>query len=109
MRRPRLLPQSPITPGDGYGRLAAWRDYVAARAAASPTFIKSSIVGTIGYLVNQIFLFLFYDSPAFPFLPEKDTNARIVFFTHPDVRLLIATVLAVELAILSNFLWHNLL
>ena len=108
MRRPRLLPQSPIAPGEGYGRLAAWRDYIVARAATSSTFIKFSIVGAIGYLVNQFFLFLFYDSPAFPFLPEKDTNARIVFFTHPDVRLLIATVVAVELAILSNFLWHNL-
>jgi putative flippase GtrA len=108
MRKPRLLPQSPIAPGDGYGRLAAWREYVIARAAASSTFIKFCIVGTIGYLVNQFFLFLFYDSPAFPFLPEKGTDARIVFFTHPDVRLLIATVLAVELAILSNFLWHNL-
>ena len=107
MRRPRLLPQSSIAPGDGCGRLAAWRDYVVARATASSTFIKFSIVGAIGYLVNQFFLFLFYDSPAFSFLPEKDTNARIVFFTHPDVRLLIATVVAVELAILSNFHRHN--
>jgi len=108
MRRPRLLPQSPIASGEGYGRLAAWRDYVAARAAASSTFIKFSIVGTIGYLVNQFFLYLFYDSPAFPFLPDKGTDAHIIFFTDPDVRLLIATVIAVELAILSNFLWHNL-
>jgi len=93
--------------GEGYGRLAAWRDYVAARLAGSSTFVKFSIVGAIGFLVNQFFLYLFYDSPVFPFLPEKDTSARIVFFTHPDVRLLIATVVAVELAILSNFFWHN--
>ena len=93
---------------EGYSRLATWRDHVAARLAGSSTFIKFSIVGTIGYLVNQFFLYLLYDSPAFPFLPEKDTSARIVFFTHPDVRLLIATVVAVEVSILSNFLWHNL-
>ena len=108
MRRPRLAPQSPIAASAGDGRLAAWRGYAAARLAGSSTFIKFSIVGTIGYVVNQFFLYLFYDSPAFPFLPEKDTSARILFFTHPDVRLLIATVIAVELAILSNFLWHNL-
>ncbi len=92
----------------GYGRLAAWRDHAAARLAASPTFVRFLIVGAIGYLVNQFFLYLLYDSPAFPVLPAKDTSARILFFTHPDVRLLIATVVAVELAILSNFLWHNL-
>ena len=96
-----------MTRAQGFGRLAAWRDYIAARLAHSSTFVKFSIVGTIGYLVNQFFLYLFYDSPAFPFLPDKGTNAHIVFFTHPDVRLLIATVVAVELAILSNFLWHN--
>jgi len=108
MRRPRLAPQSPIAASAGDSRLAAWRGYAAARLAGSSTFIKFSIVGTIGYVVNQFFLYVFYDSPAFPFLPEKDTSARIIFFTHPDVRLLIATVIAVELAILSNFLWHNL-
>lgn len=108
MRRPRPLSQSPLAVSGGYGRLAGWRDFAVARLAASSTFIKFSIVGAVGYLVNQFFLYVVYDSPALPFLPEKDTNARIVFFTHPDVRLLIATVVAVELAILSNFLWHNL-
>ncbi len=107
MPRPRILSDSAIPPGDGYGRLAARRGIIMAKAATSSTFVRFSIVGAVGYLVNQFFLFLLYDSPAFPFLPEKDTDARIVFFTHPDVRLLIATVVAVEVAILSNFLWHN--
>jgi putative flippase GtrA len=97
-----------VATNEGYGRLAAWRDRIAARIAGSSTLIKFSIVGAIGYLVNQFFLYLLYDSPVFPFLPEKDTSARIVFFTHPDVRLLIATIVGVEAAIVSNFLWHNL-
>jgi len=78
-----------------------------AKLRGSTTFIKFAIVGTFGYVVNQFFLFLFYDSPAFPFLPEKDTSATIVFITHPDILLLIATIVGVEAAILSNFFWHN--
>src|SRR4030042_1765815 len=106
MRRPHLLPQSPVAPGEGCSRLTAWREYVVARAAVSSTFIKFSVVGAIGYLVNQFFLFLFYDSPAFPFLPEKDTNTHIVFFTHPDVRLLIATIVhAVGAALGMTWNW----
>ena len=105
MRRPRPSPQSPVAAGEGFGR--HWRDYASARLAGSSTFIKFSIVGAIGYLVNQFFLYLFYDSPAFSFLPDKDTSVRIVFFTHPDVRLLIAIAAGVEAAILSNFFWHN--
>lgn len=108
MRRPHLAPQSPVVASDDDSRLAAWRDYAVARLAGSSTFIKFSIVGTIGYLVNQFFLYLVYDSPAFPFLPEKDTNVHILFLTYTDVRLLIGVAAGVEAAILSNFLWHNI-
>jgi len=108
MRRPHLAPQSPLASGEGYGRLAAWRDHAAARLTGSSTFIKFLIVGAIGYLVNQFFLYLVYDSPAFPFLPEKDTSVHILFLTYTDARLLIGIAAGVEAAILSNFLWHNI-
>jgi len=110
-RVPFLSQWEPLTTAgkQGHGRVArlSTRQHAMAKLRGSTTFIKFAIVGSFGYLVNQFFLFLFYDSPAFAFLPEKDTSAAIVFFTHPDVRLLIATIVAVEVSILSNFFWHN--
>lgn len=108
MRRPRLAPGSPVVASEGDGRLAAWREHAVARLAGSSTFIKFLVVGTIGYLVNQFFLYLVYDSPAFPFLPEKGADVHILFFTYTDARLLIGVAAGVEAAILSNFLWHNI-
>ena len=69
------------------------------RLPGSTTFTKFLIVGGIGYLVNQFILLLVYDSPVFAFLPAKDTDFDFIFFTHPDVRLFIASVLAVEAAL----------
>lgn len=108
-RVPFLSQSKPLTAAgeQSPGQALSPRQYAMAKLRGSTTFIKFAIVGSIGYVVNQVFLFLLYDSPAFPFLPAKDTDATIVFFTHPDVRLLIATVIAVEVSILSNFFWHN--
>ena len=93
----------------GYGGTAApsLREYAIVKLKGSTTFIKFAIVGTIGFVVNQFFLFLFYDSPALWFLPAKDTSVTILFVTYTDVRLLIAIAAGVEAAILSNFVWHN--
>jgi putative flippase GtrA len=77
------------------------------RLPVSPTFIKFLIVGAIGYLVNQLTLFLAYDSPVFFFLPAQDTDFHFLGFTHPDIRLFIASVTAVEVSIVSNFYWHE--
>jgi len=71
------------------------------------TLGKFLIVGGIGYLINQFTLFLFYDSPVFWFLPAKDTDLDLWLFTHPDVRLLISSVLAVEAAIFFQFNLHE--
>lgn len=73
----------------------------------STTFVKFLIVGGIGYLVNQATLLLVYDSPAFAFLPVKGADFNFLLFTHPDIRLLIASVMAVEAAVISNFYWHE--
>ena len=77
------------------------------RLHVSTTFVKYLIVGGIGYLVNQATLLLAYDSPAFAFLPGKGTDFDFLVFTHPDIRLLIASVMAVEAAVISNFYWHE--
>ena len=86
--------------------------YTAARSVlqrlpVSSTFAKWAIVGGIGFLVNQFALFMVYDSPLFAFLPARGADLKLIFFTHPDVRLLIASVVAIESAILSNFYWHE--
>src|SRR3990170_6144746 len=85
-------------------RLAA---SVLQRLPVSATFIKFLIVGGVGYLVNQGTLFLLYDSPLSSILPAKGTDFDFIFFKHADIRLLIASVLAVEASIVSNFLWHE--
>jgi len=77
------------------------------RLHASPTFVRWLIVGSIGFLVNQLTLFLVYDSLLFTFMPAKGTDLDLVLFTHPDVKLLIASAAAVEAAIVSNFFWHE--
>jgi putative flippase GtrA len=71
------------------------------------TLIKFVMVGGFAFIVYQVFLFLLYDSPLFWFLPEKDTDADLVFFNHPDIRLLISSIVAVELAIVFQFNSHE--
>src|SRR3990172_5247034 len=80
---------------------------VVERLHVSTTFAKFLIVGGIGYLVNQLALLLVYDSPLFGFLPAKHSDFDLLLFTHPDIRLLIASVCAVEAAVVSNFYWHE--
>ena len=87
--------------------LVATAQSVLQRLPVSTTFIKWAIVGGIGFLVNQFSLFLVYDSPLFAFFPDRGADLKLIFFTHPDVRLLIASIAAIEAAILSNFYWHE--
>ncbi len=77
------------------------------RLPISTTFIKFLIVGSVGYLVDQLALFVIYDSPVFPFLPARGTDFDFLVVTHPDIRLFIASVFAVETSIISNFYWHD--
>jgi putative flippase GtrA len=71
------------------------------------TLLKFVAIGTIGYLVNQIGLFLAYDTGLLPFLPPPNTDVHLGFFSHRDERLLYASIIAVELSIFSNFFWHE--
>jgi len=77
------------------------------RLPVSTTFLKFLIVGGVGFLINQFVLFLLYDSPVFWFLPAKDTAVDLGLFRHDDIRLLIASVLAVEAAITFQFNAHE--
>ena len=81
------------------------------------TLIKFLMVGGIGFVIYQVFLYAFYGEPPAPifpdlsgvfwFLPDKDTKADLLLFTHPDIRLLIASVVAVEIAIVVQFNSHE--
>lgn len=73
----------------------------------SSTLVKFLIVGGIAYLINQFALFLLYDTSLFWFLPAKDTAAGFLLFTHPDLRLLLSSILAVEVAIIFQFNSHE--
>ncbi len=71
------------------------------------TFVKFVIVGGVGFLIFQFFLYLLYDSPVFWFLPSQDISVDLGLFTLSDIRLLIASVVAVEIAIICQFNLHN--
>lgn len=76
-------------------------DRLAARLPVSPEFLKFLFVGGVIFVINQAALLLFYD--ILPVLPVRDRNFDFVLFTHPDIRLLLASALAVEVSIVFKF------
>ncbi len=71
------------------------------------TLVKFLIVGGIAFWIYQAALFVFYDTPFVPLLPARDTNLSLGLFAVPDLRLLIASILAIELAIIFQFNSHE--
>ncbi|OGD86214.1 hypothetical protein A2Z23_02000 [Candidatus Curtissbacteria bacterium RBG_16_39_7] len=69
--------------------------------------VKFLIVGTIGFIVYSIFMWLFYDSPFLPFMPQKNAVWGFWRFSHADLRIFISSIIAIEAAVISNFLWHE--
>jgi len=61
----------------------------------------------MAFIVMEVMLFLAYDAPLLWFLPEKDTEFGVRPIEHPDIRLLIASALAVEIAIAFKFLAYE--
>lgn len=94
-----------ITESEG-GLIGAARD-LAERLHLPTTLVKFLIVGGMGFVVNQFFLFLFYDSPVFWFFPDKHTHWDLLIVTAGDARLLVSSILAVELAIVFQFNAHE--
>jgi len=70
--------------------------------------IRFASVSGAAYLLYQAVLFLTYDSALLWFLPAKDTRGDIIFLKHPDVRLLIATLVASALTLVGQFAGHDL-
>lgn len=76
-------------------------DRLAARLHISPEFLKFLLVGSIAYVISQAALLLLYD--VLPILPARDRDFDFGLFTHPDIRLLLASALAVQIAIVFKF------
>lgn len=91
----------------GLAAARSLREALLRRLAANTTIVKFLIVGGSASVLYQSVLFLLYDSPLFPILPDKDVSARLVFFDHGDVRLLIVTIIAMEIGVTTAFIGHS--
>jgi putative flippase GtrA len=92
--------QTKLTTVTKRGVLAHLR-HAGLRAPRSSAFVKFLIVGGVSYLINQLALFLLYD--ALPILPAQHTHVQLIVFTEPDISLLIASIVAVEVSIIFKF------
>ena len=85
------------------------------RIKNSRMFVKFLIVGAIGYLINaivlgllnrgQIYSLQILDKPLLYFLPTLESAHRL-FFLRID-RLFIASLISIQLSIISNFIFHD--
>ena len=108
--------QQDFTTSSDQGLMAA-ASALAHRLHLSTTLIKFLMVGGIAFVIFQVFLYLLYGEPPAPFFPDlsglfwffpqKDTKVDLLLFTHPDIRLLIASVIAVEISIVFQFNSHE--
>jgi len=93
--------------GDSDSGLVAAARTLAERYHLPKTLTKFLVVGGVAFLIYQFALFLFYDSPLFTFLPDKGTELGVGPLTIPDARLLISSIVAIELAVLFQFNSHE--
>jgi putative flippase GtrA len=73
------------------------------------TLIKFAMVGGIGFLIYQFLLLVFFTLPTLWFLPDKETKIDPLPFGLPELglRLLIVSVVALEVAIVFQFSSHE--
>jgi putative flippase GtrA len=62
---------------------------------------KFVAIGAVAYVINQAVLFLLYD--LLPVLPAKETSVDFGLFTEPDISLLIASAIAVQVSIAFKY------
>jgi putative flippase GtrA len=100
--QPEMVTTVPASRG-----LADWLRQLAYRLHLPTTMIKFLIVGGIGFVINQAVLFLLYDTGIAWFLPAKGTPGEILFLHPSDMRLLLSSIIAVEVAIVAQFNFHD--
>jgi putative flippase GtrA len=96
--------QPETTKTDSTGALS-FLDSQIGRLPISAAVVRFLIVGALAYFVTQAALLLLYD--VLPVIPGKHDDIDFVLFTHPDARLLIASILAVECSIAFKFWAHE--
>lgn len=84
------------------------------RLQRSKTFAKFLAVGTFSYFVNAIALGLLYRGNIYslriiskPLLAKIPEPATLKIFSLPIDRLLIASIISIELSIILNFIFHE--
>jgi putative flippase GtrA len=92
---------------DSESGLVAYLRALAVRYHLPRTLVKFLLVGGIAFLIYQLALFILYDTPLFSFLPSKDTTIDIGPISIPDARLLVSSIVAIELAVLFQFNSHE--
>jgi putative flippase GtrA len=80
---------------------------LSARPDTAATLLRFMLVGGAAFFVHQGGLYALYDSPLSDVMPDRDTPVDLALFTHPDIRLLIASVLAVQTAIVFKFVLNE--
>lgn len=95
----------PDTTAQGTPGALSLIDKYIARLPISPALARFLIVGGLAFIISETGLLLLYD--VLPVLPDKDTRVDFGLFTHPDVRLLIASALSIEAAIFFKFWAHE--
>ena len=98
----RILMQPELISESQSGLVAGARA-LAHRLHIPTTFAKFLVVGGIGFVINQVMLFLLYGSEIVPFLPSQGTEWDIGPYTA-DARLFVSSIIAVETAIFFQFL-----
>ena len=79
---------------------------LAERLHVPTTMIKFVIVGGIGFLINEAVLFLLYDGGLLGFVADKHEGIDLGL-ARPEARLLYASIIAVEFAIVCQFNLHE--
>jgi len=87
--------------------LVAYGRALAVRYHLPRTLVKFLMVGGVAFLIYQFALFVLYDTPLFSFLPDKNTKLDLGPIAIPDTRLLISSIIAIELAVLFQFNSHE--
>lgn len=89
-------------------RFSAVWNLIARQIETHWTMVKFALMGGLGYLIYTGLLLFVYDLSLLPFLPDKDTSVRLLFFTHGDALLLITTLVGTEASIIGVFSGHSL-
>ena len=102
----RILMQPELISESESGLVAGARA-LAHRLHIPTTFAKFLVVGGIGFVINQVMLFLLYGTDIFSFiLPAQGTDWDIGPYTA-NARLFVSSIIAVETAIFFQFNAHE--